>query len=102
MDLATYASRMRIVVLATALASSFGATAGPHDPLPMNAADFTAHDIAAALYKAKLGEPVDYSHHNGSTSKEPSLPIPISSASTLRPLTCGAPTYRTRDSTAPS
>ena len=55
---------MRLVVLAMAFASSFGVTAGPHDPVPTNAADFTTHDIAAALFKAKLGEPVDYSHHN--------------------------------------
>jgi uncharacterized protein YjbI with pentapeptide repeats len=64
MDLAAYASRMGLILLATALASSFGVTAGPYDPVPTNAADFTAHDIAAALFKAKLGEPVDYSHHN--------------------------------------
>jgi uncharacterized protein YjbI with pentapeptide repeats len=53
-----------LVVATTAMALSFGAAAGPNDPVPMNGADFTARDVAATLFKAKAGEPVDYSHHN--------------------------------------
>ena len=64
MILAAHTGRKRLGVLAIAMALSVSATAGPYDPVPMNGADFTAHDIAATLFKAKAGEPIDYSHHN--------------------------------------
>ena len=35
-----------------------------HDPVSQNGADFTARDITMALFKAKPGEPLDYSNHN--------------------------------------
>ncbi len=68
MDFSAPGNRPR-ALLAAAMAVSlgalaFGAAAGPNDPVPMNGADFTARDIAATLFKAKAGEPVDYSHHN--------------------------------------
>lgn len=49
--------------LTMVMALGLGAAAGPNDPVPMNAADFTARDISAALFKAKAGEPIDYSNH---------------------------------------
>ncbi len=63
MTLAAHGTRARLGVLAAAMALSLGAAAGPYDPVPMNAADTTARDIAATLFKAKAGEPVDYSNH---------------------------------------
>jgi uncharacterized protein YjbI with pentapeptide repeats len=56
--------RTLVVVATTTMALSFGAAAGPNDTVPMNGADFTARDVAATLFKARAGEPVDYSHHN--------------------------------------
>jgi hypothetical protein len=49
-------------VLVTAMALSLSAAAGPYDPVPMNGADVTAHDVAVTLFKAKAGAPVDYSY----------------------------------------
>jgi uncharacterized protein YjbI with pentapeptide repeats len=63
MIIAARRPRTPVVVAMTAIALSFGAAAGPNDPVPMNGADFTARDVAATLFKAKAGEPVDYSHH---------------------------------------
>jgi uncharacterized protein YjbI with pentapeptide repeats len=53
-----------IGLLVAAKALSISAAAGPYDPVPMNRADVTAHDVAATLFKAKAGEPVDYSRHD--------------------------------------
>ena len=50
-------------VLVAPLALNLGAKAGQYDPVPMNGADVTAHDVAATLFKAKAGAPVDYSNH---------------------------------------
>jgi Pentapeptide repeats (8 copies) len=50
-----------VAVLAAALA--LGAEAGQYDPVPMNGADVTAHDVAVTLFKAKAGAPIDYSNH---------------------------------------
>jgi len=63
MSFAAHKAWTRLGVLAAALTLSLGAAAGPYDPVPMNAADTTARDIAATLFKAKPGEPVDYSNH---------------------------------------
>ena len=52
-----------LAVLAAPLALNFGAKAGQYDPVPMNGADVTAHDVAVTLFKTKAGEPVDYSNH---------------------------------------
>jgi hypothetical protein len=48
-----------LAVLAMALglgALSFGAAAGPNDPVPMNGADFTPRVIAATGYKGYVGQ----------------------------------------------
>ena len=50
-------------VLVAPLALNLGAKAGQYDPVPMNGADVTAHDVAVTLFKTKAGEPVDYSNH---------------------------------------
>ena len=50
-------------MLAAPLALNLGAKAGQYDPVPMNGADVTAHDVAVTLFKTKAGEPVDYSNH---------------------------------------
>ncbi len=63
MIIAAHGARTLFGVLAAVLAFGAGAAAGPYDPVPMNAADTTARDIAATLFKAKPGEPVDYSNH---------------------------------------
>ena len=63
MSNAAHGTSTRLGVLAAAMALSLGAAAGPNDPVPMKGADFTARDISATLFKAKAGEPVDYSHH---------------------------------------
>jgi hypothetical protein len=49
--------------LAATVVLARDAGAGQYDPVPMNGADVTAHDVAVTLFKAKVGEPVDYSYH---------------------------------------
>lgn len=60
---------MRCLILAAALtlnvgALSVGAVAEETEPVSQTGADFTVRDITAALFKAKPGEPLDYSNHN--------------------------------------
>jgi len=56
-------SRLPLVVLAAALTLGFGAAAEDTEPVPQNDADFTVRQITSALFKAKPGERLDYSHH---------------------------------------
>jgi uncharacterized protein YjbI with pentapeptide repeats len=61
---AARASLKRCLILAAALTFSVGALAEETEPVSQNGADFTVRDITAALFKAKPGEPLDYSNHN--------------------------------------
>ncbi|KAB2942355.1 MAG: pentapeptide repeat-containing protein [Hyphomicrobium sp.] len=56
-------SLRRSLVLAAALLFSLGAGAEETEPVSPEA-DFTVRDITAALFKAKPGEPLDYSNHD--------------------------------------
>lgn len=56
-------SLRRSLVLAAALMFSLGVVAEETEPVSPEA-DFTVRDIAAALFKAKPGEPLDYSNHD--------------------------------------
>src|SRR3990167_4486112 len=60
-------TRTHLLVLAAALlaawALAFGATAEETEPVSPDA-DFTVREITAALFKAKPGDTIDYSHHD--------------------------------------
>src|SRR3972149_1407923 len=61
----TTGARLLASVLASAaLALGASAAAEETEPVPQHAADFTNREITTALFKAKPGEPVDYSNHN--------------------------------------
>ena len=55
---------LQAVVLATALTLGFSVTAEETEPVAQHDADFTVREITSALFKAKPGERVDYSHHD--------------------------------------
>src|SRR4029079_7399574 len=61
---AARASLKRCLILAAALTVSVGDLAEETEPVSQNGADFTVRDITMALFKAKPGEPLDYSNHN--------------------------------------
>jgi uncharacterized protein YjbI with pentapeptide repeats len=52
-----------LIVMAT-LAACSGARAEDTEPVRQNDADFTVREITSALFKAKPGERLDYSHHD--------------------------------------
>ena len=65
---AARASVSRCLILAAALALSvgalsIGAIAADPEPGPQTRPDFSVRDITTALFKAKPGEPLDYSNH---------------------------------------
>jgi uncharacterized protein YjbI with pentapeptide repeats len=54
----------RCLILAAALAFNVGAVAEETEPVSQTGADFTVREITGALFKAKPGDPLDFSHHN--------------------------------------
>src|SRR3990172_7375805 len=60
----TWTRLLASMLAASALALVMSAAAEETEPVPQHAADFTNREITTALFKAKPGEPVDYSNHN--------------------------------------
>jgi uncharacterized protein YjbI with pentapeptide repeats len=52
------------LILAVAITASAATKAADTEPVPQNDAEFTVREITSALFKAKPGQRLDYSHHD--------------------------------------